>query len=193
MGARSDYAYGESRYLKASDIAGHSIVVTISGVEDVQFEKGVKPVLSFTGKPKGLVVNMTNFDILSEAFGGFTEKWIGHKIVLAVEKVSMKGQRVDLIRVRNPSRGRTGSGRRRRRSAGRSQPILTTEQSAAVHQCGGAHYHHEQEVQAAQQGADCDRRRAPGARRTQPCEVFESGVGATRLRLYRARDPSGPR
>jgi hypothetical protein len=102
MGARADYGYGESRYLKASDIAGHSIVVTISGVDDVEFEKGVKPVLSFAGKKKGLVVNMTNFDILSDAFGGFTEKWVGHKIVLAIEKVSMKGQRVDSIRVRIP-------------------------------------------------------------------------------------------
>lgn len=97
MGARSDYGYGESRYLKASDIAGHSVVVTIVAVQDEQFEKGVKPVLSFENKKKGLVVNMSNFDILSGAFGGFTEKWVGHKIVLAVVKVPMKGQSVDSI------------------------------------------------------------------------------------------------
>jgi hypothetical protein len=102
MGARADYGYGESRYLKAADIAGHSVVFTISGVEDVQFDKGIKPVLAFEGKKKGLVVNMSNFDILAEAFGGFTEKWVGRKIVLAVVKVPMKGQSVDSIRVRIP-------------------------------------------------------------------------------------------
>jgi hypothetical protein len=102
MGTRADYSYGESRFLKAADIAGHSVAVTISSVEDVELEKGVKPVLFFENKKKGLVVNMTNFDILSEAFGGFTNKWTGHRIVLAVEKVPMKGQRVDSIRVRIP-------------------------------------------------------------------------------------------
>jgi hypothetical protein len=91
MGNRSSYCYGQSNYLKADELVGKSPTVTISGVEDVTFEKGLKPVLSFEGKKKGLVVNATNFDTLAESYGGFTDKWIGKQIRLDVRKVSFKG------------------------------------------------------------------------------------------------------
>jgi hypothetical protein len=52
MGTRADYAYGNSNYLKAETLAGKTIRVIISDVEDVEFEKGLKPVLSFEGKEK---------------------------------------------------------------------------------------------------------------------------------------------
>jgi hypothetical protein len=102
MGNRSNYAYGQSQYLRAADIVGKTIPVIITGVEDIEFDKGVKPVLSFNGKNKKLVVNMTNFDILADAYGGFTEGWVGKPIMLAAEKVTVKGQRTDSIRVRIP-------------------------------------------------------------------------------------------
>ena len=102
MGDRSHYCYGTSQYLKGADFVGKRVDVTICGVEDVEFEKGLKPVLSFTGHVKKLVVNMTNFDTLADAFGGFTEKWIGKTITLVGEKVNVKGKREDSIRVRIP-------------------------------------------------------------------------------------------
>jgi hypothetical protein len=101
MGERKDYAYGGD-YLKADDIAGKSARVLISKAEDVEFEKGLKPVLSFEGKRKRLVVNATNFDILCEAFGNNTAKWVGHTIVLEGVKVPFKGKVVDSIRVSVP-------------------------------------------------------------------------------------------
>jgi len=52
MGNRQAYAYGQSTYLRAADVVGKTIPVTIAGVEDVEFDKGVKPVLSFSGKNK---------------------------------------------------------------------------------------------------------------------------------------------
>jgi hypothetical protein len=101
MGERKDHAYGGD-YLKADDIAGKSARVVISKADDVEFDKGLKPVLSFEGKKKRLVTNATNFDILSDAFGNNTAKWVGHAIVLQGVKVPFKGRMVDSIRVSVP-------------------------------------------------------------------------------------------
>ena len=102
MGNRDSYAYGKSQYLKAADLVGKTVNVTVEAVEDVEFEKGLKPVISFKGKEKKLVVNATNFDTLSDAFGGYTEAWIGKSITLAGDKITVKGVRTDTIKVRIP-------------------------------------------------------------------------------------------
>jgi hypothetical protein len=50
MGTREDYGYG-SRFLRAEDLAGKTARVTITAVEDVEFDdRGLKPVLHFAGK-----------------------------------------------------------------------------------------------------------------------------------------------
>jgi hypothetical protein len=102
MGERKDYAYGTSNYLKAEDLADKTVRVVISDVEDVEFDKGLKPVLGFEGKIKRLVINATNFDILCAAISNNTRHWIGHTITLRGEKVSFKGKLVDSIRVSVP-------------------------------------------------------------------------------------------
>jgi hypothetical protein len=102
MGTRPDYAYGTSDYLKADDMAGKTARVVISGVEDVEFDKGLKPVLSFEGKSKRLVINATNFDILCAGISNNTNDWVGHSITLRGEKTSFKGKLVNSIRVSVP-------------------------------------------------------------------------------------------
>src|SRR5262249_13356324 len=102
MGERKDYAYGTSDYLKADDIAAKSARVVISDVEDVEFDKGLKPVLSFEGKKKRLVVNATNFDILCAGISNNTKDWPGHTIMLRGEETSFRGKLVDSIRVSVP-------------------------------------------------------------------------------------------
>jgi len=102
MGERKDYAYGTSDYLKADDLAGKSARVVISNVEDVEFDKGLKPVLSFEGKKKRLVVNATNFDILCAGISNNTNDWVGHVIMLRGEKTSFRGKLVNSIRVSVP-------------------------------------------------------------------------------------------
>ena len=102
MGERKDYAYGNSDYLKAEELAGKTVRVIISDVEDVEFDKGLKPVLSFEGKKKHLVVNATNFDILCAGIGNNTNDWVGHAITLRGEKTSFRGKLVDSIRVTVP-------------------------------------------------------------------------------------------
>ena len=91
MGDRSAYCYGQSQYLRADDLVGKSPTVTITTVEDCEFEKGLKPVLTFGNAKKKLVVNATNFAALAEAFGKRTEDWVNGKIRLDVRKGSFKG------------------------------------------------------------------------------------------------------
>jgi hypothetical protein len=100
MGTRENYGYGVSKYLKAEDLAGKTAHVIIAAVEDVAFdERGLKPVLWFEGKKRGLVVNSTNFDALAAGISNNTKDWPGHAIELRGEKVSFRGKLVDSIRV----------------------------------------------------------------------------------------------
>jgi hypothetical protein len=102
MGTRGNYAYGNNEYLKAETLAGKTVRVIISDVEDVEFEKGLKPVLSFEGKEKKLPLNATNFDTLAAAISPRTENWIGHAVILRGEKILFKGKLVDSTRVSVP-------------------------------------------------------------------------------------------
>jgi hypothetical protein len=103
MGTKEQYGFG-SRFLKAEDMAGKTATVTISAIEDVEFDdRGLKPVLHFHGKKKGLVTNSANFDTLAAAISPRTEDWVGHAIVLKGEKVRFKGRLVDSIVVSVPA------------------------------------------------------------------------------------------
>jgi len=99
MGERKDYGYGQSQFMRADEMAGKTLRVRISQVEDVEFEQGLKPVLSFDGQDKSLVVNSTNFDILAEGISNNTQNWVDHTILLKGDKVRFKGRLVDPIRV----------------------------------------------------------------------------------------------
>jgi len=92
-----------SSYLKASDLMGKAVTVTISGctIEDLGEER--KPVLQFSGKEKGLVLNKTNALMISSRYGPETAGWLGKKITIHSEKVPFKGNLVDAIRVQLPS------------------------------------------------------------------------------------------
>jgi hypothetical protein len=97
-----------SKYLKAADLGGKAITVTIaSAVQETlkSPEKGeeVKTVLSFKGGKKTLPLNMTNWDSVADITGeGNSDNWPGYKIQLYPAKTEMKGKPVDCIRVREP-------------------------------------------------------------------------------------------
>lgn len=99
-----------STYLKATDLQGKRALVTISHVklEDVGDE--AKPVLYFAGKEKGLVLNKTNANMITEIVGSDeTDHWKGKAVTLYVTKVDFQGRRVDGIRVDHPSNGATAA------------------------------------------------------------------------------------
>jgi hypothetical protein len=103
MGNRSNYAYGNSKYMRADEWVGKRQRMTIVAEDDIEFEAGLKPVLTFKDHDKKLVINATNFDILMDALGNNTTKWVGHDVVLAGVKVRFKGRSVDSIRVSVPT------------------------------------------------------------------------------------------
>lgn len=87
-------------YLKAEDLNGRSVPVTISEVVVKEFDDGKKLILSFEGKDKQLVCNKTNASIIQEVTGSNdTDDWIGKKILLVTKKVEFQGKLVPAIRV----------------------------------------------------------------------------------------------
>lgn len=92
-----------SNYLKASDLQGSQPVVTIDRVafEPVGRDKEMKPILYFTGKEKGLVLNKTNAKNIAHLCGSFqTEDWTGFAIRLYSANVEFQGDTVEAIRVK---------------------------------------------------------------------------------------------
>jgi hypothetical protein len=97
-----------SKYLKASDLGGKPVVVTI---KDARFEilKGTdgkeqgKVVLYFNKTKKTLPLNRVNWDSVADILGDDTDDWIGGKIELYPTTTEMAGKTVPCIRVRQPN------------------------------------------------------------------------------------------
>lgn len=90
----SQYAEGESNYLKTEDIRGHEVPVTISRVELVELDKRdggkqTKPVIFFQGKEKGMVCNITNVKRLTDGFGNDSDSWLGKGVILYTEDTEL--------------------------------------------------------------------------------------------------------
>lgn len=87
-------------YLKADDLQGRTVPVTISKAEVKEFDDDKKIIVSFAGKDKSLVCNKTNASIIAENLGSQeTDDWVGGKISLTVKKVEFQGKLVPAIRV----------------------------------------------------------------------------------------------
>lgn len=92
-----------SKWLKAADMAGKRIPVTLDRVAREEVGSDMKPVLYFQGKEKGVVLNKTNAEILKEAFGRETEEWTGKEIILTTHKVrNAEGTLVDGFTIQFP-------------------------------------------------------------------------------------------
>lgn len=98
-------------YLKGEDLADtDDITLTIEGVEIKQFDDGgKKAIITFGGTDKKLVVNKTNALMINEVAGSRdTDNWIGKSITLYGTKVEYGGKLTDGIRVRPPTKKKTG-------------------------------------------------------------------------------------
>lgn len=95
-----------SKYLRASDLQGHTVRVTITNVEMVSMrdprtrQENLKAVVHFEGKQKGLVLNKTNASTIAASLGDETDEWIGREITLYPAQVSVGGTQKDCIKVR---------------------------------------------------------------------------------------------
>lgn len=91
-----------SNYLRAADLQGREATVSISHVtmEEIGQTKEPKPVLYFTGKEKGIILNKTNATNISAAYGPDTDDWTGKFVTLFTAWVDFQGRSVEAIRVR---------------------------------------------------------------------------------------------
>jgi hypothetical protein len=97
-----------SRFMKASDLKGHPLVVTIAGAAEETLKgtdgrEKLKMVLTFKGQKKGLVSNLINWEAIEEITGETnSDDWVNHKVELYPTTTQMGGKIVDCIRVRRP-------------------------------------------------------------------------------------------
>ena len=94
-----------SKYVKAADLKGQEVPVTIMMVQIEEVEQGKPhlPVAYFNGMTKGLVLNKTNATTIAATYGEETDYWAGKSIVLYPDMTNLKGEMVPCIRVKvNP-------------------------------------------------------------------------------------------
>ena len=89
-----------SEYLRASDLQGHTVTVTMSHVSMQDLNGDPKPILHFQGKDRGMVLNKTNANKIAEMFGDDTDNWSGGQIILYEAMVEFQGKTVPAIRIR---------------------------------------------------------------------------------------------
>lgn len=87
-------------FLKAEDLQGKTVRVTISETEVREFDDGKKIIVHFQGKDKALVANKTNASIIAHNTGSpDTDNWVGTTHHLTTKMVEFKGDLVPSIRV----------------------------------------------------------------------------------------------
>ena len=90
-----------SKWLKASDLGGHSHKLTINQVvmEDLN-PTDSKPIVYFKDRAKGLVLNKVNGSMIASLYGDDTDAWTGKEVEVYPDQVMFQGSMVPCIRVR---------------------------------------------------------------------------------------------
>ena len=91
-----------SSYLKAADLQGRAVRVQIADCVIQPLDDGDKPLLTFAGKDRGLILNKTNGGLLAAALGDETDHWRGKTVEIYPDRVMFQGRMVECIRVRVP-------------------------------------------------------------------------------------------
>jgi len=92
-----------SQFLKASDLQGREIRLTMGRVEREKIGQDQRLVLYFEGKERGLVLNKTNANTIGDGYGDDTDDWYKQPIILFSVKTDYQGKVVDAIRCRVPT------------------------------------------------------------------------------------------
>ena len=89
-----------SKFLRAADLNGQPLRVTIAGLKREDIGGESKIILTFANGTKALILNKTNARGIAKALGAETREWAGKDIVLVASQVDFRGDMVDAIRVR---------------------------------------------------------------------------------------------
>lgn len=98
----------QSQYLRTDDLKGKEHLLTIKEVELCQIndqETGQamdKAVIFFQGAKKGMVINMTNWETLEEAYGAESDDWKGYPVVVYPTTTRFGNKKVPCMRMRIP-------------------------------------------------------------------------------------------
>jgi hypothetical protein len=92
-----------SKFLKAADLGGREVKVTMANVEREKIGDDTKPVLYFKGKEKGVVLNKTNASTIGDAYGDDTDDWYDQPLILFSVMVDFQGKVGPAIRCRVPT------------------------------------------------------------------------------------------
>lgn len=93
-----------SRFLKADDLQGKDIAVTIKAVTLEEFDgdskKEKKLIIAFANKQKLFVCNKTNASVIAKILNApDTDDWIGKSIVIGPREVEFSGDIIWALRV----------------------------------------------------------------------------------------------
>jgi hypothetical protein len=95
-----------SRFLKADDLNGASVIVKIAKLKletlETNGKSETKAVLYFENLEKAMVLNVTNYNSIADLHGDETDEWPGCAIELFPTTTEMKGKIVNCIRIRAP-------------------------------------------------------------------------------------------
>jgi hypothetical protein len=92
-----------SKYLKAADLNGKTVTLTIKDVGVETIGDDDKLVVYFKGRDKGLVMNKTNSNNIALVFGPDTDGWLDQDISVFPTMVDFQGRSMEAIRVKaNP-------------------------------------------------------------------------------------------
>lgn len=102
------YDYDElfpGRFVKAADLKGRDMTLTISAVTIEELPQDGGPprsrgIIAFGGAKKTLVLNRTNGECLKAMFGRDTGEWIGKRVTLFPAQIESFGGQDVAIRVR---------------------------------------------------------------------------------------------
>jgi hypothetical protein len=101
----SIFQHFPSKYLKAADLDGRDVTLTIGSISVEQMEENgseTKPVVNFSDHPnQGLVLNKTNATTIADLHGEDTDHWAGKQITLFPTTCESFGKMVACIRIRS--------------------------------------------------------------------------------------------
>jgi hypothetical protein len=96
----------DNKWIKAWDLGGRDITVTIVRVEAGVLEnakakkKDKAPILWFKGAKKPLGLNRTNAKTIAAMYGNSTEDWVDKAITIYPTRTTFGADEVDCIRIR---------------------------------------------------------------------------------------------
>jgi len=96
-----------TKYVKAQDINGSVNVIIRSAVME-QLGDEHKLVVYFEGHEKGMVLNKTNANNLSNLYGPESDGWIGKPMTLVSTFVDFQGQSTPALRLHPPQQQQQG-------------------------------------------------------------------------------------